>query len=201
MAVTIIDYGMGNIASIQNMLKKVGSSSVLCSSAEELKDAQKIILPGVGSFDNAVQKLQNLGIMQALKDKANKNDCFILGICLGMQLLSLSSEEGQLEGLGLIPGKVKKFKLSANYKIPHMGWNRVKTSNVNPLLKSLDVNKFYFVHSYYFQPEIENYSIGTTMYGEEFCSMVNKDKVYGAQFHPEKSHKYGMQLFRNFLEL
>ena len=187
---------MGNIGSIINMLKKIGVNATLINKPEQVLESQKIILPGVGSFDNAVSRLKTLNLIEPIKEKAI-NGTPLLGICLGMQLLGTYSEEGELNGLNIIPGKIIRFKTDQGIKIPHMGWNSVQ-HKPNPIFQNLSENKFYFVHSYYFQPNDPNHSIGKTHYGSSFTSAVNKDHIYGVQFHPEKSHKYGMHLLRNF---
>ncbi|MDO8368155.1 MAG: imidazole glycerol phosphate synthase subunit HisH [Saprospiraceae bacterium] len=197
--ITIIDYGMGNIGSIVNMLKKLGIKSQTTISPIELLEAEKIILPGVGAFDNAMEKLNRLGFSEVIRKKAVEGTP-ILGICLGMQLLGTSSEEGVLDGLNLIPAKIRKFCPVGKLKVPHMGWNRVRPLN-QEMYQNLEENRFYFVHSYYFDAEEENDIAGTTDYGIRFASSVRRRNVYGAQFHPEKSHKYGMQFLRNFNEI
>jgi glutamine amidotransferase len=197
--ISIIDYGMGNLGSISNMLKKIGTASKRASNTEEILKAEKIILPGVGSFDNAMEKLITLGFTDALKEKA-VSETPILGICLGMQLLGSSSEEGDLKGLNLIPGIIRKFPQIEGLTIPHMGWNNVIIKD-KKIYNGLEENKFYFVHSYYFEPENDKHIASTTNYGFDFVSSVKKLNIYGVQFHPEKSHKYGMKLLSNFVML
>lgn len=196
----IVNYGMGNVGSIKNMLKKIGHASEICGNPKELGAYDKLVLPGVGAFDNAMAKLHAGGFSEKIVEFAASGKP-ILGICLGMQLLANSSEEGQLDGLGLVTGQVMKFNLGDEFKIPHMGWNTVRAFGDNPLLAKLEINKFYFVHSYHFAADNEQNAIGKTNYGLDFNCMVRKGNVYGAQFHPEKSHKYGMQLFKNFAAL
>lgn len=194
--ISIVDYGMGNIGSIQNMLKKLGIASQLIDKAENLDSRNRIILPGVGSFDNAMRRLNESGFSERIQELA-AGGTPLLGICLGMQLLGDASEEGSMEGLKLIPGKCRKFDLSYDLKIPHMGWNKVINSN-SGLFQDLEECKFYFVHTYHFVPVKEEHVVGESNYGIRFVSSVNNANVYGAQFHPEKSHKYGMQYLANF---
>lgn len=201
----IIDYGMGNLGSIQNMLKKVGTKSIITSNTEEIKNAEKIILPGVGSFDNAIENLKKLKLLEVISTKALKEKVPILGICLGMQLLAKKSEEGEFDGLKLIDAEVVHFDFSKqheNLKIPHMGWNHIKIMKKSLLLKDMyDDPRFYFVHSYYLKCNDSNDILCTTNYGNDFVSAVEKENIMGVQFHPEKSHKFGMKLLKNFSEL
>jgi glutamine amidotransferase len=197
--ITIIDYGMGNIGSIVNMLKKLGIKAQTSSLLEEVLSAEKLILPGVGAFDNAMEKLNGLGFSKVICNKAAEG-IPILGICLGMQLLGTSSEEGMMPGLNLIPAKIRKFQSIDKLRVPHMGWNLVDP--VDPeLYRNLEQNKFYFVHSYYFDPDEDKDIAGTTNYGIRFTSSVRRGNIWGVQFHPEKSHKFGMQFLRNFNEI
>lgn len=198
----VVDYGTGNIGSVLNMIRKVGGEARASGDAEELRKASKLLLPGVGSFDNAVQKLAKLGLPDLLRDKVREG-VPLLGICLGMQLLSDGSEEGSLPGLGLIPGRVRRFSFGpecADLKIPHMGWNRIRRRKAHPLLEGVDENsRFYFVHSYHYQCQDEADVLLETGYGYDFTSGVQRENVMGVQFHPEKSHRYGMQLVKNFV--
>jgi len=201
--ITIIDYGMGNLGSIYSMIKKIGGEAVITADAEVIGNATKIILPGVGSFDRAMSNLDNLGLIELIQQKADSK-IPLLGICLGMQLLASGSKEGVMPGLGLVPGRVKKFELPQEYKIPHMGWNTVEYDPTSVMFKGFErfeEVRFYFVHSYYYACDEEQYIKGQTHYGGAFTSVVNKDCIYGVQFHPEKSHKFGMQLLQNFIEL
>lgn len=198
----IVDYGMGNVGSIVNMLKKVGSKGQTFTSPEEISQYEKVILPGVGSFDHAMERLNQSGLTEALKEHAGSGKAF-MGICLGMQLLADGSEEGKKEGLGLIRGEVLKFQLE-DLAIPHMGWNTVQFDSDEPLFanfEQFEESRFYFVHSYYYAPQDKNNVLTTTEYGHSFASGVKKDRVIGLQFHPEKSHLFGMELFKNFVNL
>ena len=205
--IAIIDYGSGNLGSITNMLKVIGAKSVVTNNIEVIRNAKKIILPGVGSFDNGMNNLIEMGLDKIIKEEA-KTGKPILGICLGMQLLGRKSEEGQLEGLGLIPFDNVKFnfenideKQQAILKIPHMGWDIVESKKNVPLLKNIkDQPRFYFVHSYHALCDNDENILMTCDYGYQFAASVFKDNVYGVQFHPEKSHNFGMRLLNNFVE-
>jgi glutamine amidotransferase len=198
--IDIIDYGIGNIGSIQNMIKFIGGKSRIVSEPEEILASKKLILPGVGSFDTAMKKLNNSNLIDAIKLSANRGT-YIFGICLGMQLLFEKSEEGDLLGLGLIKGRVIKFR-DITLRIPHVGWNKVTPTKKSSLfINNFDHQKFYFTHSYHIECDnIENV-IATTNYGLEFQCAVECENVFGTQFHPEKSHKYGMNLFSNYSDL
>jgi imidazole glycerol-phosphate synthase subunit HisH len=202
--ITIINYGLGNIGSVQNMLKRINVSCKISSNLKEIEEAEKILLPGVGAFDAAVKKIDELSLREVLVKKAKIDKVPFLGICLGMQLLTRGSEEGELKGLDLVPAKTIKFVFEQNsqLKIPHMGWNFVK-SNTSSLLteKFTEDYRFYFVHSYKVICDNNENSILKTNYGGEFDAAIQHENVYGAQFHPEKSHKYGMQLLTNFSQL
>ncbi len=205
--ITIIDYGMGNLGSIYNMFKRIGADSEITADINKIKNAHKILLPGVGSFDKAISLINQLGLKEILDEKALVEKIPILGICLGMQLLTNCSEEGKLNGLGYIPAKTLKFNsTNEDFRVPHMGWNTVKHTNNsfdNKLIFNLSEElRFYFVHSYYVIVEDENNSLLKTYYnGIEFDSVINKDNIWGAQFHPEKSHKFGMKFLENFAQI
>ena len=202
--ITIIDYGAGNIGSVLNMIRHVGGQAEVARDEAGVMGAGKILLPGVGSFDNAMTRLARLGLVESLKARASAGVPF-LGICLGMQLLADTSEEGRLAGLGLIPGHVRRFQFdgeAVRLKIPHMGWNRVTPVRAHPLAQGLeDGARFYFVHSYFYDCERDEDILLRSVYGREFTSGVHHGNVMGVQFHPEKSHRYGMQLIRNFVGL
>jgi glutamine amidotransferase len=202
--ITIIDYGAGNIGSVLNMIRHVGGQAEVARDTAGVLGAKKILLPGVGSFDNAMTRLAGLGLAEPLKARAQAGIPF-LGICLGMQLLANESEEGCMTGLGLIPGRVRRFRFEgepAKLKIPHMGWNRVTPVRAHPMGQGLEEGaRFYFVHSYYFDCERDEDELFRSAYGHEFTSGVQRGNVMGVQFHPEKSHRYGMQLIRNFVGL
>jgi glutamine amidotransferase len=202
--IAIVDYNMGNLASVQNAFAKIGAKTVVESNPQNFKKYEKLILPGVGAFPDAMQHLRERNMIEAIKEFAQSGK-YMLGICLGMQLLFESSEEfGSHEGLGLIKGKVVAFdpsKFSEALKIPHMGWNRVFTKE-HPLFKGLDEQHYlYFVHSYHAVCENEQDIIGKTVYGYEFASAVAHKNVMGIQPHPEKSHKNGLKILENFIKL
>ena len=201
--ITVIDYGMGNLGSVINMLKKIGVASKITSDLEEIKTATKLLLPGVGSFDKAMQRINDSGIKEVLDYKALKEETPVLGICLGMQLLTNNSEEGIEKGLGYINASTKKFTFQDNkLKVPHMGWNLVEKSTLSQLTTNFDEeSRFYFVHSYYVEVEKQENSILKTTYGLEFDSAIQHKNIYGAQFLPEKSHKFGMKLLKNFSKI
>ena len=203
--IVIIDYGMGNIGSLQNMIKKAGGTSTISSNARDIENAEKLILPGVGAFDNGMTNLQKLGLINVLNKKAVVEKTPILGVCLGMQLLTKSSEEGVLSGLGWLNAKTVKFKFtgdSKKLKLPHMGWNTITIRKESLLFNGMyEDARFYFVHSYHLVCEDESDILTTTNYGYDFVSAVEKGNIFGVQFHPEKSHKYGLKLIKNFLEL
>lgn len=202
--ITIINYNLGNLGSVQNMLKKVGASCIITSDLNEISNAEKLILPGVGAFDTAIKKIEELNLREIICQKVNLQKTPILGICLGMQLLMEGSEEGILPGLGLIKGKAYHFRnqIDKNLKIPHMGWNDVTIHNESLLTRGFSNEmRFYFVHSYYVKTENSDDSMLECNYGIDFDAAVHKDNIYGTQFHPEKSHKYGMKLLHNFVSL
>lgn len=200
--VGIINYGLGNLGSVQNMLKVIGEKSIISSNPEELDKCDRYILPGVGAFDAGMKKLNESGLVDYIKEKANKEKKPILGICLGMQLLGRRSEEGTLPGLGLIPFDNIRFRLDdTDLKIPHMGWDIVEFKQDNPLLSGLEgTQRYYFVHSYHAQCDSKENVLMTCDYGYEFAASVVKDNIMGVQFHPEKSHDFGMALLRNFVK-
>lgn len=203
--ITIIDYGSGNINAIKNIYDRLNISVGFAKTKEQVLRAEHIILPGVGAFDETVSTLQENGFIDALNKKVLDEKVPILGICVGMQMLADSSEEGILSGLGWIPGKVKKFDknlISGKPKLPHLGWNSIETIGECPLFKDIDpVIGFYFIHSFYFECINETNVIAKTDYGKSFHSAVNCENVYGVQFHPEKSHDNGIQLLKNFANL
>jgi glutamine amidotransferase len=202
--ITIIDYGMGNLGSIKNMLNRLGFEAEITSDLNAIRHAEKLILPGVGAFDNAMTKLEKLGFIPVLNEKALKEQVPFIGICLGMQLLTNKSEEGQLNGLGWIDAETLRFQFSPEKKlrIPHMGWNTITIQQDTCLFQGMyEEPQFYFVHSYYVKCKSPSVVLATTHYGIDFTSGIVQDNIYGLQFHPEKSHKYGKLVFKNFAEL
>ncbi len=201
--ITIIDYGLGNLGSLVNIFKKIGVEATVSSDISVIEKSSGIVLPGVGSFDAGMENIKKLGLIPVLKRKVLEEKTPILGICLGMQLFAPKSEEGVLEGLGWIEGEVKKFNFKNNdFKIPHMGWNTIDTERQDPLLNEMPENSgFYFVHSYHFVCKNKDNVLATTNYGYDFPSIIRRENIIGVQFHPEKSHKYGMKLLKNFTEL
>lgn len=201
--IAIIDYGVGNVASIKNMLKKSGHEAFLTNNHDELRNATKLILPGIGAFDSCAQNLDIFNLREILNELVITNQKPILGICVGMQLLSSKSEEGVLAGLDWIPSTVKKFSFTDSaLKIPHMGWNVVSPQNNNPLFENLPEDaRFYFAHSYHAHCANEEHIAAITHYGYDYASAISKDNIFGVQFHPEKSHKFGMKILSNFAEL
>ncbi len=201
--ITIVDYGMGNLGSVKNMFRFIGVDCEITNDVQKIADAKKILLPGVGAFDAAMQKINESGLKPVLDKKALEDKVPFLGICLGMQLLTTSSEEGVLPGLGWIPARTVKFNLEdKSLKVPHMGWNTIAVKKQHQLTAVLpEEPRFYFVHSYRVQADNEQDVLATTNYGGAFHSMLQRDNIMGAQFHPEKSHKYGMALLKNFASL
>jgi glutamine amidotransferase len=199
--IVIVDYGCGNLNSIRNMLKKIGFESVVSSSKEDIAAASKIILPGVGSFDTGMKSLMDNDYLPVLTEKALGEKIPFLGICLGMQLMTNGSEEGKQKGLGWIDADTLKFKSNDKLKIPNMGWNEIKVMKENKLFQGIIHPRFYFVHSYYIQSNNKENILATADYGVEYTCAFSKENLFGVQFHPEKSHKYGMQLLTNFAKL
>jgi glutamine amidotransferase len=203
--IAIINYGLGNIKAIGNIYERLNIPFKIISEPDQLKHSEKLLLPGVGAFDEAMTLLNQSGLRSALEYAALVNKIPVLGICVGMQMLAGTSEEGKLPGLGWIDGEVKKIdKTTLEYKpkLPHLGWNSIKIKKTHDLLGSIsEEDGFYFLHSYYFHCHNEQNILATTFYGKEFVSVINNDHIYGVQFHPEKSHSNGIQLLKNFAEL
>jgi glutamine amidotransferase len=201
--ITIIDYKTGNLGSIQNILRRIGEDSVVTTDKNEIARATKLILPGVGAFDTGMRNLTELNLVEILNKKVILEKIPVLGICLGMQLLSKRSEEGLLPGLGWIDAETVRFRFEdgMEYKIPHMGWNFIKQHKAGGLFNNMyPGTRFYFVHSYFFRANNPEDILTSTTYGIEFTSAVERGNILGVQFHPEKSHKFGMKLLKNFVD-
>ena len=202
--IAVVNYNMGNLRSVENAFLKLGEKVTIVSDPDKLKNFDKLILPGVGAFGDAMEHLKENGMDEAIKNYANSGKS-LLGICLGMQLLLESSDEfGEHKGLGLIPGIVRKFdtsKFKTPLKVPHMGWNELFVQSDSPIFKALPKEIYlYFVHSFHAICD-DKYTIGKTEYGYTFASAVNRDNIYGLQPHPEKSHQNGLKILKNFMEL
>ena len=203
--ITVIDYGMGNLRSVQKAFELFCQDIRISSVAEDIISSDKIVLPGVGAFGKAMDELRKRNLVDTIIDVIKKGTPF-MGICLGLQLLFTKSEEGGVvEGLGILKGKVRRFREDSGLKVPHMGWNKIKSEIRNPkskILKNIPEDSYmYFVHSYYVEPEDKNVVLCETDYGVAFASGVNKDNIYGFQFHPEKSQKQGLEIIKNFVGL
>lgn len=204
--IVVVDYGMGNVGSIANMLRKVGSEALISSRSQDIEQASKLILPGVGAFDAAMERINASGLRAALDRRALADKVPVLGICLGMQLLTRSSEEGELAGLGWLAACTVAFRgrIDPQLKSPHMGWNLVQLHTPSPLtagFATLKEPRFYFVHSYFVECADPAAAILRTTYGVTYDSAIHQDNIYGVQFHPEKSHRFGMKLLENFARL
>lgn len=202
--ITIIDFGMGNLGSIKNMLVRMNYKAEITSDLDTIRNAEKLILPGVGAFDMAMTNLKNQGLIPILNELVLKDKVPILGICLGMQLMSSKSEEGVLEGLNWIEADTPRFRfdIDLNLRIPHMGWNTIEIKQESCLFEGMyEEPRFYFVHSYYVKCHSEENILATTNYGIKFTSSIVRENIKGVQFHPEKSHKFGMKVLENFAEL
>ena len=200
--IAIVDYQMGNLRSVQKAFEKVGHPAVITSDPKQLQDAERIVLPGVGAFRDAMRELQDRQLIEPIQQAVQTNKPF-LGICLGLQLLfDVSFEDGEHRGLGILPGRVVRFSLPHGFKVPHMGWNEVQIRRPAPILNGIDQGShFYFVHSYYVEPSSDQVIAIETDYHRPFCSMVWRDRLFATQFHPEKSQQLGLRVLKNFAEL
>ena len=197
----ILDYGVGNLGSILNMLKRIGSRAFLTSDPSAVSEADRVILPGVGHFDHCMSSLRESGFIPELEKHVLRGGKPMLSICVGCQMLMERSEEGTQPGLGWLKGRVRRFdekRLPPGLKIPHMGWSDVTPIREDPLFESLPKPRFYFVHSYHVECEDARDVSGSATYGYEFPASLRKDNIHGVQFHPEKSHRFGMKLLENF---
>lgn len=201
----IVDYGLGNITAFENIYRRENIPAIIVDSAQKFGDVDRLILPGVGAFDWAMGKLNDSGLREPLDRKVLEEGAPALGVCVGMQMMANSSDEGDLAGLGWIPGRVRRFSAPERpkeWRLPHMGWNDVMPRQNSPLFRGLEEGaRFYFLHSYFFSPEDSESELSTTDYFGEFASTVTNDRVFGVQFHPEKSHQWGIRLLSNFAEL
>lgn len=201
----VVDYGLGNVQAFLTLYKRLGVEAVRARTAQELEGASRIILPGVGAFDHAMELLDRSGMRSTLEALVLGDKVPVLGICVGMQILASSSEEGTLPGLGWVPGRVRSFRSnlqSAPLPMPHMGWNDVRPGEGAPLFAGLEADaRFYFLHSYYFECDAPSHVAAVAGYGFDFSCAVCAENVYGVQFHPEKSHHFGTKLLNNFAEL
>ncbi len=199
--ITIVDYGIGNVASIQNMLQRVGVNSICSSDPGVILEATRLILPGVGAFDAAMARLNELALTAVIRQYADTGKP-LLGICLGAQLLMEGSEEGKANGIGLLRGTCRLFRDIHPLRVPHMSWSEVEVKRPHPLFPTQEYHpRFYFVHSYYIDCADPNDSLATAVYGHPFTAAVARGHIWGVQFHPEKSHKFGFALLRNFAEV
>jgi len=200
--IVVVDYGMGNIGSIANMLRKVGAEARIASDHSVIESADKLILPGVGAFDQGMHHLADRGLIPLLRRKVLEEKTPILGVCLGMQLFAKASEEGQCPGLGWLDATAVRFRpeeTEPRLKVPHMGWNTLEPRRRHPLLEGLeDEARFYFVHSFHLVCNDPHVVLTRTSYGGHFVSAIAQDNILGVQFHPEKSHRFGIRLYRNF---
>ena len=200
--ITIIDYGMGNLGAVLNMFRRIGAPARVAADLAEVREARRLVLPGVGAFDAAMRRINGSGLREILDHKANVERVPILGICLGMQLLTRGSEEGTEAGLGWIAADTRRFPTLPGLKVPHMGWNLVQPTRPHPLTADLPPEpRFYFVHSYCVQVDDPQDSLLRAHYGLDFEAAVAHDNILGAQFHPEKSHRFGMKLLDNFVRM
>ena len=203
--ITIINYGLGNVQAFANLYRRLNIPALIATRAQHLEGASKLILPGVGAFDHAMELLDGSGMRETVDDLVLKQQVPVLGVCVGMQILAGSSEEGKLSGLGWIDGRVRRFdetKLQRPPRLPHMGWNDVVPKGGAKLFSGLEQDsRFYFLHSYYFDCASKDNVLATAEYGIAFGCAVRSNNIYGVQFHPEKSHDYGVRLLKNFAEI
>mgnify|MGYP001316583378 CR=1 FL=1 len=204
MLIGLVNYGMGNINSIVKKLKIVGAKYKIINSPKCLENIDKLILPGVGHFGKAIENLHKMNLIDPLKNAVLEKKKPVLGICLGMQLMALKSEEGKARGLGWVDATVRKFSIQdkLNFKIPQMGWNTISINKKSVLMKNIpEESEFYFIHSFYIKCNNKEDILNTTLYESEFVSAIQKDNIFGVQYHPEKSHEIGEKLFKNFIQI
>jgi glutamine amidotransferase len=199
----IVDYGLGNLEAFNNIYRRLGIPARRVSLPDELAEVERLILPGVGAFDWAISRLAASGMTAALNSRVLQDRIPVLGVCVGMQIMADSSEEGTMPGLGWISGRVRRFNeefFNVPTHLPHMGWNDVDLVGAPSLFSDIAEPKFYFLHSYFFQPTDNRHTVARTHYGEHFASAIRRDNIWATQFHPEKSHGWGIKLLKNFAE-
>lgn len=199
----IVDYGLGNVRAFENIYRRLGIAAAPVRNAAELEAAERLILPGVGAFDWAMSRLTDSGMIDALKDRVLAQGVPVLGVCVGMQMMADGSDEGTATGLGWIPGRVERFRdewFNDRTHLPHMGWNDIEPDGEAAIYSGIFAPRFYFLHSYFFRPVDEGHVIARTQYGVRFASALRRGNIWATQFHPEKSHDWGVQLLRNFAE-
>lgn len=203
--IAIVDYGLGNIQAFLNVFKRLNIAARRATTVAELEGTTKVILPGVGAFDHAIERLEESGMRRRLDELVLSDRVPVLGVCVGMQILAATSDEGVLPGFGWIQGRVKRFEsggANGPLQLPHMGWNDVRPAGQDPLFRSLEADaRFYFLHSYYFECDRPDDVAAVANYGRDFSCAVHRDNIYGVQFHPEKSHHFGTRLLQNFAEM
>ncbi len=200
----IVDYGLGNVCAFENIYRRLGINATAVCTEAELETAERLILPGVGAFDWPMERLASSGMLSALDRRVRTDRVPVLGVCVGMQIMARGSDEGTRPGLGWIAADVKRFDdgwFEGNACLPHMGWNDVAPKPGCPLFRDISDPQFYFLHSYFFKPDSEECIFGTTVYGKPFASAIGQGHIWATQFHPEKSHDWGIRLLKNFAEV
>ena len=202
--ISLVDYGVANLGSMRNMLRRIGAETELVTTADGIAKASKVILPGIGAFDHGMEALDHLGLVEALRRRVLGDGVPLLGVCLGAQLLGESSAEGKRSGLGVVASRCERLPADhdAGIRVPHMSWAHIEPTRADPILDGLDETaRFYFVHSYHLVCSDPTDVLAVARYGVPFTAMIRRGNIYGAQFHPEKSHRFGMRLLKNFVEL